>query len=81
MKNIKIIFILGLSLKDRFGDKFSFWGSIDRQDLLPNESDEDLERDIIKKIKILVKDDAYMISPAHLVYHFFNLYNFNIINL
>jgi uroporphyrinogen decarboxylase len=39
---MKIIIILGLSLKDRFGDKFSFWGAIDQQDLLPNGSDKDL---------------------------------------
>jgi len=38
-----------------------FWGAIDPQDLLPNGSDEDLERDIIEKIQILGKNRGYMI--------------------
>jgi len=54
-------------LKDKFGAKFSFWGAIDQQDLLPNSSDKDLENDIIEKIKFLGKDGGYMISPAHII--------------
>lgn len=54
-------------MKDRFGGNFAFWGAIDQQDLLPNGTDEELERDIIEKIKILGKDGGYMISPAHII--------------
>ncbi|MCX6235939.1 MAG: hypothetical protein NTY07_00040 [Bacteroidia bacterium] len=54
-------------MKDRFGDKFAFWGAIDQQDLLPNGSDEELERDIIEKITILGKGGGYMIAPAHIL--------------
>jgi uroporphyrinogen decarboxylase len=54
-------------MKDRFGDKFAFWGAIDQQDLLPNGSDEDLEKDIIEKINTLGKGGGYMISPAHII--------------
>jgi uroporphyrinogen decarboxylase len=54
-------------LKNRFGDRFVFWGAIDQQDLLPNGSDEELEHDIIEKIQILGKDRGYMISPAHII--------------
>jgi len=54
-------------LKDRFGDKFIFWGAIDQQDLLPNGTDEELEADIREKIEILGKDRGYMISPAHII--------------
>ena len=54
-------------MKSRFGDKFSFWGAIDQQVLLPNGTDEELENDIIEKINILGKDGGYMISPAHII--------------
>lgn len=54
-------------MKTNFGDKFSFWGAIDQQDLLPNGSDEELERDIIEKITILGKGGGYMIAPAHIL--------------
>ncbi|WP_339740995.1 uroporphyrinogen decarboxylase family protein [uncultured Sunxiuqinia sp.] len=54
-------------MKKGFGDKFAFWGAIDQQDLLPNGSDEELEKDIIEKIKILGKGGGYMISPAHII--------------
>ncbi len=54
-------------MKDNFGHLFSFWGAIDQQNLLPNGTDEELERDIIEKISILGKDRGYMISPAHII--------------
>ena len=54
-------------MKDRFGDKFAFWGAIDQQELLPNGTDEELERDIIDKISILGKNGGYMIAPAHII--------------
>jgi len=54
-------------LKTNFGDKFAFWGAIDQQDLLPNGTDEELERDITEKIAILGKGGGYMISPAHII--------------
>lgn len=54
-------------MKSRFGGQFSFWGAIDQQVLLPNGSDQELEADIIEKIKILGKDGGYMIAPAHII--------------
>ncbi len=54
-------------LKERFGDRFVFWGAIDQQDLLPNGTDEELEADIREKIEILGKNRGYMISPAHII--------------
>lgn len=54
-------------MKSRFGDKFSFWGAIDQQELLPKGTDEELEKDIVEKIKILGNDGGYMISPAHII--------------
>lgn len=54
-------------MKDNFGNIFAFWGAIDQQDLLPNGTDEELERDIIGKLDILGKDGGYMIAPAHII--------------
>jgi uroporphyrinogen decarboxylase len=54
-------------MKDRFGDKFAFWGAIDQQELLPKGSDEELENDIIEKISVLGKGGGYMIAPAHII--------------
>jgi len=54
-------------MKKRFGDKFSFWGAIDQQDLLPNGTDAELESDIKDKIDILGENGGYMISPAHII--------------
>ena len=54
-------------MKERFGDKFAFWGAIDQQDLLPNGNDQELERDILEKIGILGKNGGYMIAPAHII--------------
>ena len=54
-------------MKDGFGDMFAFWGAVDQQDLLPNGTDEELEKDIIEKISILGEGGGYMISPAHTI--------------
>jgi uroporphyrinogen decarboxylase len=54
-------------MKSRFGAKFSFWGAIDQQDLLPNGSDNELEQDIKEKSRILGKDGGYLIAPAHII--------------
>lgn len=58
---------LPADMKNNFGDLFSFWGAIDQQDLLPNGTDEELEKDIIEKISILGKHGGYMVSPAHII--------------
>ena len=54
-------------LKERFGDRFIFWGAIDQQELLPRGTDEELEADIREKIAVLGRGRGYMISPAHII--------------
>jgi uroporphyrinogen decarboxylase len=54
-------------MKTNFGEQFAFWGAVDQQDLLPNGTDEELERDIKEKIDILGKGGGYMIAPAHII--------------
>ncbi len=54
-------------LKDKFGDKFAFWGAIDQQDLLPNGTPAEIEADIAEKIRVLGEGGGYMSSPAHII--------------
>ncbi len=54
-------------LKDYIGDRLCFWGAIDQQNLLPRGSDEELEKEVSERIRILGKDRGYMIAPAHII--------------
>jgi uroporphyrinogen decarboxylase len=54
-------------MKDKFGDRFAFWGAIDQQYLLPRGTDAELEADIKDKIATLGAGGGYMISPAHII--------------
>lgn len=54
-------------MKDGWGDRIAFWGAIDQQELIPMGSDDDLERDIKEKIRILGKGGGYVIGPAHIL--------------
>jgi len=54
-------------LKSKFGDRMSFWGAIDQQQLLPQGSKKDIEADIAKKIEVLGEGGGYMCAPAHII--------------
>jgi len=54
-------------LKSRFGDSLAFWGAIDQQYLLPEGTPEEIEADVIEKIRILGRGGGYMCSPAHII--------------
>lgn len=52
-------------LKDSFGDKVTFHGAIDTQQVLPNSSPEEII-DIVKHtLSVLGKDGGYFFSPSH----------------
>ena len=55
------------ALKSQFGDRLSFWGAIDQQQLLPFGTPEQIEAEVKAKIEVLGKDGGYMCSPAHIV--------------
>ena len=55
------------ALKQKFGDRLSFWGAIDQQSLLPNGTPAEIEADVAEKIKILGEGGGYMCSPAHIL--------------
>jgi uroporphyrinogen decarboxylase len=54
-------------LKDKFGDRLSFWGAIDQQRLLPYATPEEIEADVREKIRVLGAGGGYMCSPAHII--------------
>jgi uroporphyrinogen decarboxylase len=54
-------------LKSQFGDRLSFWGAIDQQNLLPFGTKEEIEADIRAKIEVLGRGGGYMCSPAHII--------------
>ena len=54
-------------LKDKFGDRLSFWGAIDQQQLLPNGTTAEIEADVAEKIRVLGAGGGYMCSPAHII--------------
>ena len=56
-----------VELKRRFGDRLSFWGAIDQQNLLPFGSPEEIEADVKSKIDVLGRGGGYMIAPAHII--------------
>ncbi len=55
------------ALKTQYGDRLSFWGAIDQQQLLPFGSPAEIEADVAEKICVLGRGGGYMCSPAHIV--------------
>jgi len=54
-------------LKSKFGDRMSFWGAIDQQELLPKGSTEEIHTGVKQMIKILGEGGGYMCAPAHII--------------
>ncbi len=54
-------------LKDKYGDRVSFFGGIDQQDLLPSGHTENIRQEIKRRIDILGKDRGYLLAPAHIL--------------
>ena len=54
-------------LKDKFGDRLSFFGAIDQQYLLPTGTPQQIKADVKEKIDILGKGGGYIVAPAHII--------------
>ena len=52
-------------LKNDFGNKITFHGGIDVQELLPFKTQEEVEKEVIKRLDILSKNGGYIIAPSH----------------
>jgi uroporphyrinogen decarboxylase len=52
-------------LHQAFGDRLTFHGGIDTQDLLPNGSPDDVKREVDRILGIMGDRGGYILSPAH----------------
>jgi uroporphyrinogen decarboxylase len=52
-------------LKDRFGDRITFWGAVDVQQFLPRATPEEVRERVLKLAEILGARGGYVMAPAH----------------
>jgi uroporphyrinogen decarboxylase len=57
------------ALKKKFGDRLSFHGAIDVQQMLPNASTEELEQEIARRVYDLGRNGGYILAPCHNIGH------------
>ena len=53
------------ALKARFGDRMSFWGSIDTQHVLPNGTPEEVEAEVRQRIRDLGPGGGLVVASVH----------------
>jgi uroporphyrinogen decarboxylase len=56
-------------LKEKFGDRMSFHGAIDVQQMMPNASTEELEQEIAQRVYDLGRNGGYILAPCHNIGH------------
>jgi uroporphyrinogen decarboxylase len=52
-------------LKSEFGDRLTFWGAIDTQQVLPMGSENDVEQEVHRRITDLALGGGYVLAPVH----------------
>ncbi len=52
-------------LKDEFGDKICFHGTISTQKTLPFGTAEDVRREVHERIKTVGRNGGFIVAPAH----------------
>lgn len=52
-------------LTAKYGERLSFWGGISTQKTLPFGTPEEVKEEVLRCIKILGKNNGYIISPSH----------------
>jgi len=52
-------------LKNEFGDRLCFWGSVDLQHTLPYGTPSEVEAEIITRLKTIGKNGGLIIGPTH----------------
>lgn len=57
------------ALKETFGDRLSFHGAIDVQQMLPNASTAELELEIARRVYDLGRNGGYILAPCHNIGH------------
>ncbi len=64
-------------LQDKFGDRLSFWGSIDEQRTLPFGTPGDVEEEVIDRLRTLGRGGGLIVAPTHHVQLDTPIENFN----
>jgi uroporphyrinogen decarboxylase len=54
-------------LKREYGDRITFWGGIDTQELLPRGSPEEVREAVFRILSIMEGQGGYILSPAHCI--------------
>jgi uroporphyrinogen decarboxylase len=54
-------------LKDKYGNRISFFGGIDQQLLLPSGDIPAIRKEMERRIRILGKNRGYLLAPAHII--------------
>jgi uroporphyrinogen decarboxylase len=54
-------------LKEKYGDKISFWGGIGVQSVMPNGTPEEVKAAVANAQSILGKNGGYLMAPAHIL--------------
>ncbi len=54
-----------LELKDRYGDRLSFHGAIDVQQVMPNASVAEIKQEVARRVHDLGTDGGYILAPCH----------------
>ena len=57
------------ALKEKYGDRLSFHGAIDVQQMMPNATTEELEQEIARRIYDLGRNGGYILAPCHNIGH------------
>jgi uroporphyrinogen decarboxylase len=52
-------------LKARFGDRITFHGAIDVQQVMPNATPEDMKQEVARRINDLAPGGGYILAPCH----------------
>jgi uroporphyrinogen decarboxylase len=52
-------------IKEQYGDRLCFWGTIDEQHTLPFGSPADVEAEVLQRLKTIGKDGGLILSPTH----------------
>ncbi|HON73279.1 MAG TPA: uroporphyrinogen decarboxylase family protein, partial [bacterium] len=52
-------------LKRDFGDKLTFYGTIDEQETLPYGKPEDVKVEVLERIRYMAPGGGFIISPCH----------------
>lgn len=55
------------ALKQKYGDRLSFWGTLGTQSTLPFGTPDDVRRDIQQRMEIVGKQGGLILAPTHMV--------------